>query len=74
MPRKPKPIIGVRAIARHMHMGTSTVLDLLHNHDFPGCQLPGGQKRWITSASLIDRWILQRRVAAKKQKNTPITL
>lgn len=54
MPRKPKPIIGARAIARHMGMGTSMVIDLLHHHDFPGCQLSGGQKGWITNASLSD--------------------
>ncbi len=70
MPRKPKPIVGVRSIADHMGMSTSTVLNLLHHHDFPGCRLPGGQKRWLTTTSLIDRWILQRRVEAKKQKQS----
>ena len=67
MPRKPTPIIGVRAIARHMHMSTGTILQLLHHHDFPACQLPGHLKRWITTTSLIDRWILARRVQARRE-------
>ena len=67
MPRKPKPIFGVRAIARHMGMATETILQLLHHHDFPACQLPGHLKRWIITTSLIDRWILARRVQARRE-------
>lgn len=74
MPRKPTPIIGVRAIAYHMGMSTSTVLNLLHHHDFLACQLPGGQKRWATTTSLIDKWILARRLEAKKLKSAAVTI
>lgn len=49
-------LIGVRKIIGYMGISAKTFYAWVAQHSFPASRLPDG--RWVTSPSLIDRWVL----------------
>ena len=50
---------NLKGIAKYMGVHPNTVVNHIKYHGFPATKLPGGH--WITSESLIDKWIMARR-------------
>ena len=57
--KQPGVFVGLRTIAWYCGVGTRTIWKWYRQHGFPLTVAPDGQ-RWMTTAALIDEWVLAR--------------